>query len=183
MVLAGTVARQVAGVSHAEYSNPMTVTFNGATFVNHGLVGAGRLPSTLHDFRGDSLGSFSGLAVHGWHRNADGTYAGSLLTLPDRGYNAKEIYSDFAARIETLNMTFAPRADGANPPLSPDSQNALVLKPAGGIVLTDFAGHETTGANPAAGTITERNSPALACPGRSRPARSDGCRDSPSSPT
>src|SRR5581483_2959218 len=40
-----------------------TVTVGGATFVNKGLVGVGRMPSDLRDHLGETIGSGSGLAV------------------------------------------------------------------------------------------------------------------------
>ncbi|MEI9888612.1 MAG: esterase-like activity of phytase family protein [Rhizomicrobium sp.] len=138
-------------------SNPTSVSFMGQTFVNQGMVGAGRLSSLLHDARGDSLGSFSSLAIlgNGWHRNADGTYGGTLLVQPDRGYNVGTVYSDFAARTNALGFTFAPHNDTGNLPQSPNSQNQLQFTVGGALVYTDFNGQETTGANPWTGTKTE----------------------------
>ncbi len=137
-------------------ASPIAVDFGGKTFVNHGLVGAGRLAASLHDFHGDSLGSVSGLALGpGWRRKADGSFSGALISLPDRGFNAGKVYSDFAARYETLAVTFAPR-DSAEPlPLSPDSQDQLRLTPKGGLIFRDFRGQPSTGANPGTGTKTE----------------------------
>src|ERR1700754_184983 len=66
----------------------VSVTLGGATFVNQGMVGTARLPADLHDFNGETLGSFSGLAVDlsTWRKGANG-YSGTLYTLPDRGPN------------------------------------------------------------------------------------------------
>ena len=40
-----------------------TTSLSGAEFVNHGLVGIGRLPADLKDAKGDTLGSFSSMAI------------------------------------------------------------------------------------------------------------------------
>jgi len=36
-----------------------------------------------------TLGSISDMQITGWHKNGDGSYGGTLNTLPDRGYNAR----------------------------------------------------------------------------------------------
>ena len=38
-------------------------SLSGAEFVNHGLVGIGHLPADLKDAKGDTLGSFSSMAI------------------------------------------------------------------------------------------------------------------------
>ena len=82
--------------AHAQYIAPNTsatpgdpsVTLNGVTFTNNGLVGMGRLPVSGKDFLGDTIGSFSGLAIdrNSWRFNGT-SYTGKLFGLPDRGYN------------------------------------------------------------------------------------------------
>jgi len=61
------------------------VNFSGELFVNQGLVGAGRVSASAIDFNGDTLGSFSGMALDltTWRRGPSG-YSGVLYTLPDR---------------------------------------------------------------------------------------------------
>ena len=64
------------------------IDFAGGTFVNHGLVGIGRLSADLKDVKGDSLGSFSSMVIDpkSWAKTATG-YSGKLYSLPDRGFN------------------------------------------------------------------------------------------------
>ena len=116
-----------------DVSNPGSVTFKGQTFVNQGLVGAGRLAADSLDFLGQTLGSFSSMAVDAntWRRNGN-TYTGSIFTLPDRGYNSGSTFSDYAARLHSFDITFTPYTGSANLPQAPASQNQLVLKPTGG---------------------------------------------------
>ncbi len=132
-------------------SNPTNVTFQGSTFVNQGMVGAGRVRSNLLDFRGETLGSFSGMAPirETWRRNGD-SYSGGFFTLPDRGYNVGTVFSDYAARLHQYGVGFTPYTGTANLPNSAASQNQLTLTPQGGFVFTDFLGQTTTGNNPGA---------------------------------
>ena len=90
LVLATAAHAQTAGALEAQYlaphvsaqAGPVSVAFDGQTYVNKGLVGVGRLAAAARDFTGDSLGSFSGLALDRakWGRRKDGTYAGVLYT-------------------------------------------------------------------------------------------------------
>ncbi|GBL29839.1 uncharacterized secreted protein ARB_04696 [Opitutia bacterium] len=66
-----------------------SVSFAGATYLNKGLVGVGNFPASAVDGLGDTLGSFSSFKVDPatWRKHADGSYSGTLYTLPDRGYN------------------------------------------------------------------------------------------------
>src|SRR5882757_5023981 len=96
---------------------PASVTLDGVTFTNSGLVGAGRLSASTRDFLGDSLGSFSGLAIdpRTWRMTPNG-FSASLIALPDRGYNDPAVnppFSDYAGRLLKFKMTFAPYT-GAN---------------------------------------------------------------------
>lgn len=136
------------GILTPNLSDPSSVTFAGATFVNKGLVGAGRLPASAEDFRGDTLGSFSSMAVvaGSWKRKGD-SYTFKLLTLPDRGYNNGTTYSDYAGRVEKFDVTFTPGTS--------QTQDRVQLTPTGGLVFKDLMGHETTGANPVAGTMIQ----------------------------
>ncbi len=60
---------------------PRAVDVGSFTYVDKGLVAAGRLPAGTVDFLGDTLGSFSSLAIQPgtWRRTARG-YQGVLWT-------------------------------------------------------------------------------------------------------
>ena len=137
---------------------PASITIEGRSFVNQGLVGSGRLSAGTVDFLGDTLGSFSSLAIvpKSWKRKGD-RYEATLWTLPDRGRNdpGEGLFYDYAARLHRFRITFVPYGDK---PLPADthSQNQVKITPDGGLVLTDFRGQRFTGADPADGTITER---------------------------
>ncbi len=124
-----------------------TVTLNGRTFINRGLVGAGRLPADTVDFLGDTLGSFSSLQVApgSWKRAGD-HYEAILWTLPDRGRNdpSANLFFDYPARLHRFRIRFSP------------SDGQFTLLPGGGMELRDFRGRPFTGADPGAGTLVER---------------------------
>ena len=89
--------------------NPAGVNVSGTQFVNLGLQGVGRFPATAKDpVTGESIGSISDMQITGWHKNGDGSYSGTMNTLPDRGYNAGTIFSNYAARINRFDITFTP---------------------------------------------------------------------------
>lgn len=130
-------------------------TLSGVTFVNQGLLGAGRLSANTLDFRGETLGSFSGMALDlsSWRRNADGSYAGNIFTLPDRGPFDGAI--DYRNRVHTSAITFRPLAAGsAALPQATSSQNQVTITPTGGFTLKDSLGVEMTGRDPGASTVT-----------------------------
>jgi hypothetical protein len=136
---------------------PASVTLDGITYTNLGLNGAGRLPATTRDFLGDSLGSFSGLAIdpRSWRMTPNG-FAATMIALPDRGYNDPNVnppYSDYAGRLLKFQMTFMPYS-GVNLPAATSSQNQVTLTPDGGTVLLDNQGRPFTGYDPGAGKTT-----------------------------
>lgn len=129
-----------------EAAGDAAVSLDGQVFVNHGLVGVGRLPAATRDFQGETLGSFSSMALDpkSWRRLKDGSYTGVFWTLPDRGPNGVGGLetTDYANRIHSHRLTFRP-ADGA-----------LTIIPTGGFLLRDQAGRPFTGKDPGAGTLT-----------------------------
>jgi hypothetical protein len=126
-----------------------TVSFNGASYLNKGLVGVGSFSSSAIDGLGDTLGSFSSFKVdtNTWRKNADGSYAGSLYTLPDRGYNVAGLI-DYAARIQKFDLAFTPDYT-----TNTVGQTQLTLTFKNTIKITDFSGGATTAVNPTASTL------------------------------
>lgn len=168
VMAASTVA--LATTAHAQsrsYTTPnittatgaQSVTLGGQTFVNQGLVGAGRLAATTRDFAGETLGSFSGLALDlgSWRRNADGSYSGRMLTLPDRGPNDVGPFvgtTNYRNRVHTHNITLNPYTGRSNLPAATASQNQLGITPTGGFFLTDSTGQNFTGKDAGSNVIT-----------------------------
>jgi hypothetical protein len=140
-------------------SGDIITTLGGTTFINHGLQGVGRVSASSLDQICDTLGSISGLAITNWAKSGS-SYTGVFNTLPDRGFNAGSIFSDYAARIEQFDFTFTPYTGAANiggttTPEKVAAQNQIVANYAGGVKFTyDVAGggtSVTTGLNPPVG--------------------------------
>ncbi len=126
-----------------------SVSFAGATYLNKGLVGVGNFPASAVDGLGDTLGSFSSFKVDPatWRKHADGSYSGTLYTLPDRGYNRASLI-DYAARVQTFDLVFRP--DYTTQVVG---QTQLTLTFKGTTKLTDFNGQPTTAVNPTGTTL------------------------------
>jgi hypothetical protein len=102
------------------------VTLGGTTFVNLGLQGVGRIAaSTLDPVTGETFGSISDLQVSSFTNNGNGSFTGTFEFLPDRGYNAGAIFSNYAARINTVNFTFTPYTGAA--PTTAQNQIAMTV--------------------------------------------------------
>ncbi|HEY8066522.1 MAG TPA: esterase-like activity of phytase family protein [Methylosinus sp.] len=133
-----------------------SISLGGLTFTNQGLVGTGRLPATTIDFLGDTLGSFSSLAIdpYSWRRSGS-TFVATMFALPDRGLNdpANGVFYDYAGRLLKFNIAFSPYS-GANLPASTSSQNQVQIAPNGGLALRDNQGKTFTGADPGSATTT-----------------------------
>lgn len=117
-----------------------TVSFGGQSFVNKGLVGVGVFATNVIDGRGDTLGSFSSFKLdhNTWRKNANGSYSGTLYTLPDRGYNVAGLIA-YPARIQQMGLTFTPDYTANNV-----LQTQMVLSFQRTISIIDFAGQTTT---------------------------------------
>ncbi len=109
--------RDVLSVANTGDWSPGGVTLNGTTFVNLGLQGVGRVAANAtQTFTGgltETLGSISDMQISNWQNNGNGSWSGTLQVLPDRGYNAGAIFSNYAARINTFDFTFTPHTSSA----------------------------------------------------------------------
>ena len=146
---AGPITYTAPNLDTTPVGSTKSVSFNGATYLNKGLVGVGNYISNGVDGLGDTLGSFSSFKVDTttWRKNADGSYAGTLYTLPDRGYNVAGLI-DYAARIQKFELAFTPDYT-----TSVVGQTQLTLTFKGTTKITDFNGSATTAVNPTASTL------------------------------
>jgi len=129
--------------SGAASSQP--VTFEGATFVNKGLVGVARIPSTAVDEFGETLGGIgSGMAMdlRKWKKREDGTYTGRLYMIPDRGWNTQGTV-DYRGRLQQFDIKLDP-FDGAGP----TGQDQLTVRFKKSIALYPSDDQPTTGLDP-----------------------------------
>jgi hypothetical protein len=98
----------------AQYLTPNTAasigaTLGGARVVNFGLVGVGRLSGDTLDVFGETLGAASGLFITDWAYDGNTeNFTGTFNILPDRGFNAGGIFSNYAARLHEVGFTFTP---------------------------------------------------------------------------
>ena len=108
------------------------------------LIALGRLPAATRDAMGDTLGSFSAMALEpgSWRATARG-YSGVLVTLGDRGFNVPEDgrFSDFATRVHRIAFDLK----GAK----------LALSPRATSYVRDEKGGLTTGLDPGLGTAKQ----------------------------
>lgn len=109
-----SLAFAVAALVPAFGQSPVTTALNGQIFVNHGLVGVGRLSASLKDKYGETFGSFSAFAFQpgSWRRHANGSYSGTLFAQPDRGYNVVGT-TNYISRVNKLAVDFTPAPAGA----------------------------------------------------------------------
>ena len=140
LALAGAALLAISSAAAAQ-----SVSFEGQSFVNKGLVGVARIPSDAVDELGDTLGGIgSGMAMDldSWHKNRDGSYGGVLYMLPDRGWNTSGTV-DFRGRLQKFDLHLAPFT-GA----STTQQNQLTLDYRHSIVFHEWNGTPTTGLDP-----------------------------------
>lgn len=151
------LALAIAALVPAFAQSPATTALNGHIFVNHGLVGVGRLSASLKDKYGETFGSFSAFAFQpgSWRRNANGSYSGTLFAQPDRGYNVAGT-TNYISRVNKVAVTFSPAAAGAG------SQNQVGLTLADTILLTEASGTPFTSLDPTSSGVGARTGfPAL----------------------
>jgi hypothetical protein len=85
------------------------VTLGGTKFVNLGLQGMGRIPSSTKDaVTGESFGSISDIQVESFENKGGGIWGGTFSFLPDRGYNSGSTFSNYASRVNRASFTFTP---------------------------------------------------------------------------
>ncbi|KAK6196757.1 hypothetical protein LQW54_011213 [Pestalotiopsis sp. IQ-011] len=120
-----TAALAAVGTAASPYSpradsgGVNSTTCNGKTYVYQELAGYGFVASDARDKYGDTLGGL-GSAIHidqtSWRRTCNGTYTGTLWSLPDRGWNTEGTLN-FQPRVHkfTISLTPAPNATAASP--------------------------------------------------------------------
>ena len=134
---------------------PVTSVVRGRTYINHGLVGVGRVPAALKDKFGETHGSFSAFAIKpgSWQRLANGAYTATLYTQPDRGYNVAGT-TNYVPRFNIFDISFVPTAGG--------SQDNVRLTLRDTIKFTEADGTPFTSLDPTStGTGTRAGFPAL----------------------
>ncbi|KAJ4466302.1 esterase-like activity of phytase-domain-containing protein [Lentinula aciculospora] len=91
-------------------SSTVSVALGGVTYVNKGIVGFGLILSNFTDSLGDTLGGIgSAIAFKQatWKSLSNGSYTGTLVVHPDRGFNVISTV-DYRARQHDINFVFTP---------------------------------------------------------------------------
>jgi hypothetical protein len=130
------------------WSAPAAAADAKGEIANHGLVAMGRLPASLRDKFGETFGSSSGMTLvpSSWKKSGDG-YEGTILVLPDRGYNVVGT-TDYRPRLNTVTVTMTPEANGKPGKLDMKLADTTLFTDAGGMNLS---GIDPEGVRPAAG--------------------------------
>jgi hypothetical protein len=128
-------------ISAAE--SPRAAALGGQLFVNHGLVGMGRMPAAQRDRFGETFGSFSAFTFQpgSWRRETDGSYKGMLFAQPDRGYNGAGT-TNYIPRYNKIEVTFRPAPGGAA------AQNQVGLQLVDTVRYTESSGAPFTSLDP-----------------------------------
>ncbi|KAI1855293.1 hypothetical protein JX265_006564 [Neoarthrinium moseri] len=116
---AAVVAPRAANSTTVVAGAVNSTTCNGKQYVYEELAGYGFVVSDAVDKFGDNLGGL-GSAIHmekkSWKKSCNGTYTGTLWSLPDRGWNTEGTLN-FQPRVHKFTVTLTPahNATVANP--------------------------------------------------------------------
>lgn len=109
-------------------SSDTSVVLNGQTYINKGIVAFGRIPSDAIESTGDTLGGLgSAMAIkYGtWKDIGNGSFSGTLVVHPDRGYNVEGTIN-YQARQHDIDFVLTPYY-GTNNLSFEDAQETLAL--------------------------------------------------------
>ncbi|CAL1710831.1 unnamed protein product [Somion occarium] len=128
-----------------------SVKLNGVTFVNKGLVGFGLIPSDFKESTGDTLGGIgSAIALKKgtFQQNADGTFSGTFITQPDRGFNVDGTVN-YQARQHVIDFVLSPYYGDVDLSFA-DAQKTLQLTYKSTLLYTERNDVQTSGLDPLA---------------------------------
>ncbi|KAH8678100.1 esterase-like activity of phytase-domain-containing protein [Xylariales sp. PMI_506] len=131
-----------------------TTVCSGKEYVYEELAGYGYIVSNATDKYGDTVGGI-GSAIHleksSWKKTCNGSYIGTLWTLPDRGWNTEGTLN-FQSRVHKWRITFTPAPnatlDSPSPPnLLFQYQDTVLFKGPDGTPTTgldaDYTNHSS----------------------------------------
>ncbi|OSD08066.1 hypothetical protein PYCCODRAFT_1358178 [Trametes coccinea BRFM310] len=124
----------------------VTVTLGGKQYVNKGLVGFGLIPSNFTESTGDTIGGIgSAIALKrgSFAKNADGTFQGTIIAQPDRGFNIDGTI-DYQGRQHEIDFVLSPYYDDDNLSFE-DGLQTLKLTYRDTLLYTERAARKTTG--------------------------------------
>ncbi|KAK7689375.1 hypothetical protein QCA50_007167 [Cerrena zonata] len=128
-----------------------SVNLNGVTFVNKGLVAFGLIPSDFKESTGDTLGGIgSAIALKkgSFKKNTNGTFGGTLVTQPDRGFNIDGTVN-YQARQHAIDFVLSPYYGDGDLSFTA-AQNTLQLTYKSTLLYTERNDVQTSGLDPIA---------------------------------
>ncbi|KAI8970883.1 esterase-like activity of phytase-domain-containing protein [Trametes punicea] len=96
--------------SEPDPSFAVTVSLAGTQYVNKGLVAFGLIPSNFTESTGDTIGGIgSAIALkrRSFVQNSDGSFNGTMVAQPDRGFNVDGTI-DYQARQHEIDFVLSP---------------------------------------------------------------------------
>lgn len=132
-------------------SSPVSVSLNGVTYMNKGLVGFGLIPSNFRESTGDTLGGIgSGIDIKSgtWKQASAGTFTGTFVVTPDRGYNVDETI-DYQSRQHEIDFIFTLYYGSTNLDFAA-AQKTLALAYKNTVLKFERNNTKTSGLDPAA---------------------------------
>ncbi|KAI0872437.1 esterase-like activity of phytase-domain-containing protein [Hypoxylon argillaceum] len=111
LAAAATVSPVLGAALHARTAGVNSTTCNGISYVYDELAGYGFVPGNARDKFGDTLGGLGSslhLNKHKWTKHCNGSYAGELWLLPDRGWNTEGTLN-YNPRVHKFEILFTPQ--------------------------------------------------------------------------
>ncbi|KAG8934162.1 hypothetical protein FRC00_012459 [Tulasnella sp. 408] len=133
--------------------------------VNKGLVAFGYIPANARESTGDTLGGIGSaiaLRAGSFAKGKDGTFKGTLVVQPDRGYNVDETV-DYQGRHHYVNFVLKPYYGTASLSFA-DAAKTLQLSYKKTILYKDRKGKATTGLDPVSVRPASGGDPILPVP-------------------
>ncbi|KAG6850217.1 hypothetical protein H0H93_016396 [Arthromyces matolae] len=132
-------------------TSPVSVTLNGDTYINKGLVAFGLIPAAFKDSTGDTMGGFGSaidLKPGTWAQTSSGNFTGTLIVTPDRGYNTDSTV-DYQSRHHEINFVLSPYYGSTSLSFA-SAQQTLNLTYVKTVLKTERNNTKTSGLDPAA---------------------------------
>ncbi|KAF8915283.1 esterase-like activity of phytase-domain-containing protein [Mucidula mucida] len=142
--------------------NDVKVTLDGQTYINKGIVGFGVIPSDFVESTGDTLGGIgSAVALKNgsWRKLENGTFTGTFIAHPDRGYNVEETI-DYQARQHEIDFWLNPYEEDKGLSYD-DAKETLILSYVNTTLQFERNGAKTTGLDATSWRAAENGYPSF----------------------
>ncbi|KAJ3503097.1 hypothetical protein NLJ89_g8585 [Agrocybe chaxingu] len=128
-----------------------TVILDDVHYASKGIVAFGLIPSNFVELTGDTLGGYGGAIAFKrgtWKRTNDGSFSGTIVARPDRGFNVDGTV-DYQARQHEIDFVLSPYYGSANLSFS-DAQQTLQLQYRNTTLQFEREHKKTSGLDPTA---------------------------------